>query len=175
MGRREAPPDDGLHEIRDGPFRMPGCRFAPSRLLAPTEKVKSMGVKKVLGSLAPIAFAAFFSISPAENAFALSKQATDFLLSISIDPASANVKLADQDGIIKTEYRGDPEEYSLESLAAAKKTNGVKCFIETRAFIRNLKADFSRTEKVGPGHPLYSCSYLLYLTVEERKLAAKKF
>ena len=135
-----------------------------------------MGVlKKVFGSLAPIAFAALFSISLAENAFALSKQATDFLLSIAIDPASENVKRADQDGIIKTEYSGDPEEYSLESLAIAKKVNGVKCFINARAFIRSLKADFSRTNKVGPGHPLYSCSYLLYLTVEERKLAAKKF
>ncbi len=135
-----------------------------------------MGVfKKVFGSLAPIAFTAFFSISLAENAFALSKQATDFLLSISVDPASEKVKLAEQDGTIKTEYSGDPEEYSLESLAIAKKVNGVKCFIETRAFIRNLKADFSGTKKVGPGHPLYSCSYLLYLTVEERKLAVKKF
>jgi hypothetical protein len=134
-----------------------------------------MGVlKKVCGGLAPIAFAALFSIAPAENAFALSKQASDFLLSISIDPASANVKLADQDGIIKTEYSGDPEEYSLESLAAAKKTNGIKCFINARVFIRSLKADFNRTEKVEPGHPLYSCSYMLYLTVEERKLAAKK-
>ena len=157
------------------PSTCPGCRFAPSGLLAPTERVKSIGVlKKVFGSLAPIAFAAFFAISPAENAFALSKQATDFLLSISIDPASANAKLADQDGIIKTEYRGDPEEYSLESLAIAKKMNGVRCFIDARAFIRSLKADFSHTKKVGPGHPLYTCSYLLYLTVEERKLAAKK-
>lgn len=135
-----------------------------------------MGVlKKFSGSLAPIAFAALFSVSPAGNAFALSKQATDFLLSISIDPASENVKLADRDGTIKTKHRGDPEEYSLESLAAAKKVNGIKCFIDTRAFIRSLKADFSRTKKVGPGHPLYSCSYLIYLTVEERKLAMKKF
>jgi hypothetical protein len=142
----------------------------------PTEKVKSMGVlKKILGSLAPIAFAAFFSISPADNALALSKQATDFLLSISVDPASENVKLAEQDGTIKTEYSGDPVEYSLESLAIAKKMNGVKCFINTRVFIRNLKTDFSRTEKVGRGHVLYKCGYGIYLTVEERKLDAKKF
>jgi hypothetical protein len=105
---------------------------------------------------------------------ALSTQATDFLLSISIDPASENVKLADQDGTIKTEYGGDPEEYSLESLAIAKKTNGVRCFIDTRAFIRSLKADFNRTEKIGPGHPLYRCAASVYLTVEERRLAAKK-
>ena len=132
-------------------------------------------LKKVFGNLAPIAFAAFFAVAPAENAFALSKQAADFLRSISIDPASQDVKLADRDGIIKTEYNGDPEEYSLESIAIAKKVNGVKCFIASRAFIRSLKADFSRTQKVGPGHPLYDCAYMRYMTVEERKLAVKKF
>lgn len=134
-----------------------------------------MGVlKRVLGGLAPIALTAIFSLSPADNALALSKQAADFLRSISIDPASEKVKLADQDGTIKTVSGGDPDENSLESLAIAKKVNGTRCFIETRAFIRSLKADFSRTEKVGRGHPLYTCAFQLYLTLEERKLAVKK-
>jgi len=129
-------------------------------------------LRKALGGCALAIFAAFLALLSGE-ALALSRQATDFLLSISIDPASEDVKLAERDGVIKTEYSGDPEEYSLESLALAKKTNGVKCFINTRLFIRSLKADSSRTEKVGPGHPLYSCSLLTYLTVEERKLVAK--
>src|SRR5438270_8565724 len=102
-----------------------------------------MGVlKNISGRLAAIVFAALVANAPADQALALSPQATDFLRSISIDPASENVKLADQDGTIKTTSTCitptdcDSEEWSLETLAIGKKTNGVRCFIDTRAFIR---------------------------------------
>lgn len=132
------------------------------------------GWKKV-SSPAVIAFASLLAIALPDNASALSKQASDFLVSISIDPASENVKLADQDGTITTVIGGDPEVNSLESLATAKKKNGARCFIDTRAYIRRLKADYTRTEDSSrPGHPLYTCAYQLYLTVEEQKLAGKK-
>lgn len=134
-----------------------------------------MGVlKRGLGCLSAIALAALLASTLAQEALALSKQATDFLLSISIDPTSENVKLADQDGTIKTEYQGDPEEYSLESLAIAKKTNGVKSFIITRTLIRRLKADFSRTALPKSGDPLHNWDPI-YLTVDERALVGRKF
>jgi hypothetical protein len=115
--------------------------------------------------------AALFAITPAKNALALSKQATDFLVSISIYPALEEVKLADQEGAIKTIVVGDPVENSLESLAIAKMTNGVKKFIATRSFIRRLKADFSGTAI--PGDRLYNLEPR-YMTMDERKLYGRK-
>ncbi len=117
-----------------------------------------------------IVFTAIVAFAFAQDAQALSNAARDFLLSISIDPSSDDVTLADQDGTIRTIVSGDPEENSLESLAIAKKKNGVKCFIEARTYMRRLKADSSRSEKIVAGHPLYSCAYQIYLTPEEREL-----
>ena len=130
-------------------------------------------LKKGFGCLSAIALAVLLASLPAQEALALSKPATDFLLSISVDPTSENVKLADQEGIIKTIAGGDPEEFSLESLAIAKKTNGVKSFIITRAFIRRLKADFSRTAMPKPGDPLYNTDPR-YMTMDERALFSRK-
>ena len=108
------------------------------------------------------------------NALALSKEASDFLVSISIDPASEAAKLADQDGTINAVVGGDPEVNSLESLAIKKKKNGARCFIDTRAYIRRLRADYTHTEAAMNAKPLYTCVYSLYLTVEETQLAVKK-
>jgi hypothetical protein len=129
-------------------------------------------LKKAWGGHAAVILAALLAITTGE-ASALSRQATDFLLSISIDPASEDVKLADRDGVIKTGYRVGPEKFSLESLAIAKNANGVKCFINMRVFIRNLKADHGHTAKVGPGYPLYNCPLADYMTLEERIFALK--
>ena len=132
------------------------------------------GLKKFSAVLLQLLLAVFLAITPAKSAFALSKPAIDFLLSISVDPASENVKLADQDGTVKTIVAGDPEENSLESLAIAKKTNGVKNFINTRVLVRRLKADFSNTEIPKAGDSLYPYDPR-YMTVDERKLVGKKF
>jgi len=125
--------------------------------------------KNSLGGHAAIVLAALLAITSGE-ALALSRQATDFLLSISIDPASENVKLADQDGTVKTTVSGDPEENSLESLAITKKTNAVKSFIDTRTYIRRVKADFSRAEK-----PLFDSYNPRFMTPDERKLVGKLY
>ena len=86
------------------------------------------------------------------------------------------MKQADQEGTITTVISGDPEANSLESLATRKKKNGARCFIDTRAYIRRLKADYTHTEAAaGPVHPLYTCAYQLYLTVDEQKLVGKKY
>lgn len=131
--------------------------------------------KKAFGRPVAIACAALLASAAAQEAQALSKQASDFLLSISIDPASENVKLAAQEGTITTVIGGDSEVNSLESLATAKKKNGARCFVDTRAYIRSLKADFAHTEDATrAGQPLYTCAYQIYLTVEERKLSGKK-
>jgi hypothetical protein len=139
----------------------------------PNRKVNNIRtLKKAWGGHAAVILAALLAITTGE-ALALSRQATDFLLSISIDPASDDVKLADQDGIIETGYVVGPKEFSLESLAIAKNANGVKCFINMRVFIRGLKADPGHTAKVGPGHPLYNCALADYLTMEEKILVLK--
>jgi hypothetical protein len=105
---------------------------------------------------------------------ARSQQASDFLVSISIDPASEAAKQADQDGTITTVISGDPEVNSLESLATKKKKNGARCFIDTRAYIRRLKAGYAHTEPAMNAELLQSYAPRVYLTVEEQELMVKK-
>jgi|CXWL01.1.fsa_nt_gi hypothetical protein len=95
-----------------------------------------------------------------------------FLISIGIDdksdPSLQQAETADKDGTIKTTYRGDDVEHSLESLARAKRSNGVKAFITTRVFIRNLKANYAGTSIPKKNYDA------LYLTKEERILVGRK-
>jgi hypothetical protein len=102
------------------------------------------------------------------SAQAMSPKAEAFLRQAGIDLQAPEVRRAIKDGVISTTFGGDPEETSLESLALAGRTHGVKTFVETREFIRRLKKDFAHTsfptENYDPR----------YLTPDERKLAAKK-
>ena len=79
---------------------------------------------------------------------ALTQQAADFLKSAGLDPADADVIAADQDGVIETTHAGDPETFSLESLAIGKKANAVRTFVAARKIIRELKADFKATTRL---------------------------
>lgn len=99
---------------------------------------------------------------------ALSPVAEDFVRKAGLDPASDAVRAADKDGTISTTYRGDLKKYSLESLAKEGARNGVISFVTTRAFIRKLEADFA-------GTPIPKTGYDgLYLTVEQRRMVARK-
>jgi hypothetical protein len=99
----------------------------------------------------------------------LSKDAEAFVRAQGVDLESADFKRAVSDGVIKTDYDGDPEEFSLERLAKAKKKNAVANFIGTRAFIAKLKADYA-------GTPIPTENYdPLYLTHDERDLVGRKF
>jgi len=91
-----------------------------------------------------------------------------FLLSIGIDPESAEIVLIYSEGPVETAYQGDPQTHSLDTLAAEKAKNATKRFITTRNFIRALKRDFEKTPIPPEGYDG------LYLTLEERKLALKK-
>ena len=129
---------------------------------------------KIVACPAAIALASLLVIALPNNAWALSQQASEFLVSISIDPASEGVKQADQDGTITTVVGGDPEVNSLELLASKKKKNGARCFIDTRTDIHRLKADYTHTEAAMNAGPLQACAPRLYLTVEEQELMVKK-
>jgi hypothetical protein len=102
-------------------------------------------------------------------AWALSPAASSFLSSIGLNPDDEVVKLADQDGEIRgIDVYGDPETFSLEELALAKKSNAAKQFVATRAFVRSLKADFG-------GTPLPTVDYnASFLTKDERQLVGRK-
>ena len=108
-------------------------------------------------------------VGHAMPAWALSPAASSFLSSIGLNSDDEAVKLADQDGeIMGVDVYGDPETFSLEGLALAKKTNAAKQFIATRAFVRSLKADFD-------GTPLPTVDYNAnFLTKDERQLVGRK-
>lgn len=118
-------------------------------------------LKKTIVMLALLAIAG--------SAQAMSPQVESFLRTAGLDPQSTEVRRADQDGVIRTTYNGDPEEHSLESLAIKGKTNGVKAFVDTREYIRRLKKDFAGTSYEAPSR--FDPSYL---TPEERKLWAQR-
>lgn len=115
----------------------------------------------------PLAVLAMLLCVPAQAA--LSPQAEAFLTSIGLISTSPEVSLAVNDGVISTTFNGDPEQYSLEQLALQRKTNGAKAFVGTRNFIAKLTANFAGTS-------IPSTNYdPLYLTVQERALAGRKF
>lgn len=103
----------------------------------------------------------------ASPSFALSPEAEAFIKSIGLDPNSAAVRAADEEGTISTTFRGDSASFSLESLALEKKKNGVLAFIATRAFIKKLSGSLST--------PFPKTGYDgMYLTKSERGLVADK-
>lgn len=111
--------------------------------------------------------AAAFAIL-AVPARALAPETEAFLRKAGLDPASAAVKAAAEEGPVKTVYQGDDKEFSLDSLAKEGAKNGIKAFVAARDFIRRLKANFAGTPIPVNGYDG------LYLTPEERKLALKK-
>jgi hypothetical protein len=108
-------------------------------------------------------------ISWASPCLALSQQSSDFVRSIGIDPASADVVAADKDGTIATTFHGDPASNSLETLASEKKVNAVKRFIFTRKLVRDLKVNPS-----GPLPAVMDNYDALYLTDSEKVLVGRK-
>lgn len=109
------------------------------------------------------------------QANAMSPQTADFLRSAGLDPNSEAVRIADADGQISVIFHGDPETFSLEGLAAQRKTNAVKGFVATRAFIRRLKTDFANTRFAAPGGLGGPVGYNPdFLTEEERALVRRK-
>jgi hypothetical protein len=121
------------------------------------------GFASILASVA-----ALIAVGLAPSAWALSPAASSFLSSIGLNPDDEAVKLADQDGEIAGEALGDPETFSLEKLALAKKPNAARQFIATRAFVRSLKADFEGTKLPTTD---YNASFL---TKDERQLVGRK-
>ncbi|MBI3287998.1 MAG: hypothetical protein HYZ74_00595 [Elusimicrobia bacterium] len=116
--------------------------------------------------ISPLVFAALAAMSA--PAGAMTRAAEDFLRQSGLNPSSEAVQIAEKDGMIRTTYRGDPVEFSLQSLAAERKRNGVVAFVTTRVFIKNLKADFEGTS-IPKEH--YDG---LYLTKAERTLVTRK-
>ena len=116
-----------------------------------------------------LTLAALLAVSLSPSAWALSPSAAAFLTSIGLDPTDKDVKLADEDGEIVTEYDSDQVSFSLETLAITKKTHAARTFVGTRTFIRRLKKDFG-----GTSFPKVNYDPL-YLTLEERALAGRKF
>jgi len=113
-------------------------------------------------------FAAAVCAALAGPAQALAPETEAFLRKAGLDPASAAVKAADEEGPVNTVYQGDEKEFSLDSLAKEGAKNGIKAFVAARDFIRRLKANFG-------GTPIPAAGYDgLYLTPDERKLALKK-
>lgn len=102
---------------------------------------------------------------------ALSQQAADFLKSVGLDPANADVVAADKDGAIETTFRGDPEIFSLEKLAIGKKANAVRLFIGTRKVARELRTNLKGYKL--PAGPIQDFDGT-YLTPAERGLLADK-
>lgn len=112
--------------------------------------------------IAVFAVAAF-----AAPSFALSPESEAFIRSIGLDPNSAAVRAADEEGTISTTFRGDSATFSLESLCHDKKKNGVLAFIATRTFIKKLAAN--------PNTPFPKTNYDgMYLTKGEREVVADK-
>ncbi|PIR19031.1 MAG: hypothetical protein COV48_04270 [Elusimicrobia bacterium CG11_big_fil_rev_8_21_14_0_20_64_6] len=115
----------------------------------------------------PLAVLAMSLCVPAQAA--LSPKAEAFLTSIGLIPTSPEVSLAINDGVISTTFNGDSEQYSLEQLATEGKRNGTKAFVGTRNFIAKLTANFAGTSIPATNYDP------LYLTVQERALAGRKF
>lgn len=123
---------------------------------------------RVHGALLALFAATGISIALTPSAHALSPEAKSFLVSINLDPDDADVQKADADGEIITEINGDPEVYSLEKLASAKKAKSCKQFVVTRTFLHKLEADFEHTE-------LPTSDYNAnFLTKGERQLVGRK-
>ncbi|MDD5303818.1 MAG: hypothetical protein PHS14_12015 [Elusimicrobia bacterium] len=101
-------------------------------------------------------------------AVTMKPETAKFLRSIGIDPESKEIALIYSEGPVETSYQGDPQVYSLDTLAAEKAKNAIKRFITARNFIRQLKQNFEETSIPAEGYDG------LYLTLEERKLALKK-
>lgn len=102
---------------------------------------------------------------------ALTPQAADFLKSVGLDPANADVIAADKDGVIKTTFRGDTAAFSLESLATEKKANAVRSFVVSRKVARELRTNFKRYKLPAGGIQGYDG---MYLTTAERLLMVDK-
>lgn len=110
-------------------------------------------------------FSLLFAAAPA---YAVSPATADYLRSIRIDPNSEAVRVADQDGLVKTTFRGRAFEASLEQLASVRHENETRCFVATRNFIQKLKTAFAST-------PMLKENYdPIYLRPEEKDLAGKK-
>lgn len=115
-------------------------------------------------------FAAVFAVfNCAAAASAMTPETEQYLRSIGANPQSPDVVALDAEGPVTTSRNGDPEEFSLDILAAGKKKNGILAFITTRTFIRNLKKNFA-------GASIPKSQYdPLYLTGTERGLVGRKF
>lgn len=109
-----------------------------------------------------------FALLLSMPAAALSPQAESYLRSIGLDPASEEVRLAEQAGEIQTTYMDEPVTFSVESLASEKKKNGLIRFVATRAFIAKLKQSFDTTSIPEKNYES------LYLTGDERALVGRK-
>lgn len=92
-----------------------------------------------------------------------------YLSSIGIDPGSMEVVAVHEEGPVSTIVNEDPEEYSLDRLAAEKRKNGLRVFVHMRTFIRALKKDFAGTSIPKKDYDPF------YLTREERALVGRKF
>lgn len=109
-----------------------------------------------------------FVLALALPAKALSPESADYLKTLGFDPASEDVRLADQSGDVESMNLGEPITFSLESLAAGKKKNQLANFIVTRAFVERLKKDFAGTTMPKKNYEV------LYVSQEERKLVGDK-
>jgi hypothetical protein len=120
-------------------------------------------------NMKPLALAAFAVVFYAAAASAMTPETAAYLRTIGVNPEAADVVAVDSEGPISTSYDGDDQEYSLDTLAAAKRKNGVSSFITTRGFIRHLKENFDGTSIPKTNYDP------LYLTGEERGLVGRKF
>jgi hypothetical protein len=107
-----------------------------------------------------------FVVAMALPAAALTPETEAYLKSIGLDPASEDVRLAEQAGVIQTTFMDEPVSYSVESLAAEKKKNGLIRFVTTRAFVAKLTRD--------PSVNVPENYESLYLTSAEKILVGKK-
>jgi len=99
---------------------------------------------------------------------ALTPETASFLVKAGLDPTSADVRAADEEGPVTVLFQGEDKDFSLDSLATEGKKNGIKAFVAARAFIRRLKQNFAGTPAPKQGLDM------LYLTLEERQLAMRK-
>jgi hypothetical protein len=84
-------------------------------------------------------------LAAATAASALTPETEAYLRGIGVDPQSPDVRIAEEDGVVRTTFEDLPREFSLEALVQEKKPNGVKAFIGTRAFIRRLRQNYAGT------------------------------
>lgn len=117
----------------------------------------------------PLALAAFAVVFFAAAASAMTPETEQYLRQIGLNPQSPEVAAADAEGPISTSYDEDVQDYSIDTLAAAKKKNGISSFIGTRTFIRRLKGNFAGTSIPRTNYDP------LYLTGEERGMVGRKF